>query len=245
MVKERSNIRFVLVRPRSPGNVGSTARVLKNFGFSSLYLVEPRLYKHKDKEGEGSYFEVEALRMAYKSEDVLKSSKIVNSFYDAIKDVSLVIGTDPFPPKFSNVIVPEELCDIVKKIEGEKAIVFGTESDGLTNEELSLCHYVVKIPTDEKFVDLNLSHSVAIIAYLLFRGFKKFDEMDKKEERASVEVLNHLLDDFVKIGLKSGFLKSPKCRMVKELKNIILKSNLNKRSAGILRSLAIRIKSKL
>ena len=67
MEDKKSSICFVLVSTRSPGNIGSSARVLKNFGFKNLHLVNPHLHKRKDEEEGETYFEKETRRMAYKS----------------------------------------------------------------------------------------------------------------------------------------------------------------------------------
>jgi TrmH family RNA methyltransferase len=49
-------------------------------------------------------------------------------------------------------------------------LVFGSEKEGLTNEELSLCHLYVRIPSSESFPSLNLAQAVMVICYELFQS---------------------------------------------------------------------------
>ena len=72
------------MRPNFLGNIGSTARVMKNFGFSQLRLVNPPR----------NYLDAEARKMAVDAFDVLKSAKVENSLSDALKDINLAFGLD-------------------------------------------------------------------------------------------------------------------------------------------------------
>lgn len=244
MGEKKNKIKFVLVSTRSPGNIGSSARVLKNFGFQNLYLVDPHLHKRRDEESGETYFEKETRRMAYKSSDILENSKIFNSFEEAISECSLIFGTDPIPPNYSRIVYPEEAAEIIAKENSETAIVFGTESDGMSKKQISYCSYIIKIPTDETFVDLNLSHSLAIVAYSIYRKICE-PKADFSEEKPTMKLLEELTDDFLEIGVKSEFVREKDSDIANEFRNIFIKQNLSLRSAGILRSFAKRVKSKL
>lgn len=233
-----------MVSTRSPGNIGSSARVLKNFGFKNLHLVNPHLHKRKDEEEGETYFEKETRRMAYKSYDILEKAKIFNKFEDAISEFSLVLGTDPNPPHFSNVLSVEDAAKIVAEKSCKTAVVFGSESDGLSKKEISYCSYIIKIPTVDNFPDLNLSHSLAIVAYLISREMNKSDFKYVKE-KPSLNLINKLTSDFLEIGVKSGFVLDKNCNIANELRNIFITGDFSLRGAGILRSLARRIKSKI
>ncbi|MCX7829884.1 MAG: hypothetical protein N2445_02325 [Acidobacteria bacterium] len=243
MERKQDKIRFVLVSPRSPGNIGSSARVLKNFGFSNLFLVNPHFHRKRDEEGKETYFEKEARRMAYKSEDIFERAKIFNVFEEAVSDCSLVIGTDPNPPSFSKIVSPEEAAEAIAEENCKTAVIFGTESDGMSKHQISLCSCMIKIPTDQNFVDLNLSHSLAIVAYSIFRKIETFQNI-YEEEKPSIKLLDELTADLIEIGRKSQFIKDKDREMENELRNIFIKQNLSLRSAGLLRSFAKRIKSK-
>lgn len=244
MGEKENKIKFILVSTRSPGNIGSSARVLKNFGFKNLYLVDPHFHKKRDDEGGETYFEKETRRMAYKSSDILESAKLFNSFEEAVSQCSLVFGTDPNPPQYSKVIYPEEAAEIIAKENRETAVVFGSESDGMTKKQISLCSHIIKIPTDENFVDLNLSHSLAVVAYAIYRKLSP-SVCSEKEEKPVMKLLEELTNDFLEIGFKSEFITSLDSDIANEFRNIFIKMNLSLRSAGILRSFAKRVKSKL
>lgn len=78
----KDNISFVLVEPKDPGNIGASARAMKNMGFAKLELVNP-----------GAFLTQEARQMAYNSIDVLETATIHSGFKDAIKDKNLIVGT--------------------------------------------------------------------------------------------------------------------------------------------------------
>lgn len=151
------NCYFVLVRPNFLGNIGSIARVMKNFGFTKLRFVKaPKDYKDS-----------EARRMAVDAIDVLKNSELFESLEDALADIAVAIGTtscqqrqlEPVPIR---VIAPE----LSRLVQGNKmAIVFGDERDGLTNAELARCHHIVTVPTNPDFAALNLAQAAGICAY--------------------------------------------------------------------------------
>jgi tRNA (cytidine32/uridine32-2'-O)-methyltransferase len=239
------NIRFVLVRPRSPGNVGSAARALKNFGFGNLYIVDPRLHKNKDEIGEEPFFEKESRKMAWNAEDLLKKARVVNSLEEAITDCELVIGTAPAPPQNFKVLTPEEGAKMIAGAKGKTAVLFGTESYGLTQKQISKCNAVIKIPTHEDYKDLNLSQSLVLIAYLIFRETKAAVKTEDKEERIPQFMSEALTQDFISIGMDSGFLKDPDSKIALELAHLFRNLNLNDRSAGLLRSFARTVKAKV
>ncbi|NMC00047.1 MAG: RNA methyltransferase [Thermoanaerobaculaceae bacterium] len=244
MGEKKNKIKFVLVSTRSPGNIGSSARVLKNFGFQNLYLVDPHFHKKRDEEEGETYFEKETKRMAYKSFDILEKARLFNSFEEAVSECSLIFGTDPNPPQYSRIVYPEEAAEIIARENSETAIVFGTESDGMSKREISFCSYIIKIPTVETFVDLNLSHSLAIVAYSIYRKVNN-TKISSDEEKPTIKLLEELTDDFLDIGVKSEFLREKDSDIANEFRNIFIKDSLTLRSAGILRSFAKRVRSKL
>ena len=238
----RSGIRFVLVKPRSPGNIGSAARALKNFGFEKLVLVDPRLHDKKEPE----YFERESRKMAWNALDILDSAETFPTLEDAVADCGLVIGTDFDPQDYCKVVTPEEGAEILASQAAPAAVLFGTESYGLTREELSKCDFVIRIPTDEKYRDLNLSQSLVLIAYLVFRaGGGGAEDLGRKERPAPQVVREALANDFIDIAMDTGFVRQSDSKTALELSHIIRQAGSSERSAGMLRSLAKRIKAKL
>lgn len=158
------NVYFILVKPVYLGNIGSVARVMKNFGFSRLRFVEPPK----------GYKDSEARRMSVAAFDVLKNSEVFGSLADALQDISLAIGTtsgqqrDLVPVPFA--AVSAQAAYTAGNGNNKVAIVFGDERNGLTRDELLRCHRVGTIPTDAEFPALNMAQAAAICAYELARS---------------------------------------------------------------------------
>jgi len=153
------NIRIVLVNTSHPGNIGGTARAMKNMGLSRLYLVEPRAWPHE-----------EAVWRAASAGDVLDGAVVCASLEEAIADCQFVVGTSargrriPWPvqdPRACALRVAESAAD------EQVAILFGREDRGLTNEELQLCNLHLHIPTSQDYSSLNLAMAVQVVCYEL------------------------------------------------------------------------------
>lgn len=158
-------ITVVLVEPEKAGNVGAIARAMKNFGLEKLVLINPKCDHLSD----------EAVHRATHAANILKEAKIAGA--DVLKSFAYVIGTTALLGSDYNIprspLTPEELAEKVAGIKGNVAIVFGRESNGLTNEEIARCDFVVSIPASKKYPTLNLASSAAIIFYELFRTIGK------------------------------------------------------------------------
>jgi len=163
-----TDIRVVLVRPRYPGNIGATARVMRNFGLSQLVLVSP-VAKPNDSE---------ARRMSTHGESILSSAKIVESLADALSDCRIVLGTSSITEGFyrADKFGPPErvLPALLETSPG--ALVFGPEPTGLTNAELAQCHSLIQIPADPTYSALNLAQAVAVCLYELRRQWQSRSE---------------------------------------------------------------------
>ena len=157
MLDALKKIRFVLVKPTHPGNIGATARAMKTMGLENLAIVSP----------ECDPFDRQAIARASGADDLLHNALITDSLVTALEGVHYVAGTSgrtrslPWP-----LISPREVAPVIaqKAQEGITAVLFGRERDGLSNDELQLCHKHVCIPTSE-FKSLNLAQAVQIMAY--------------------------------------------------------------------------------
>ena len=154
------------MEPKSEENIGAVARVMKNFGFSDLYLVNPM-----------SDIGEKAMSVASHAYDVLRACEIVGSIEEAIENSVIVAGTTSKHGISTNkhlrmpFFSPRELKEKVEGIGGCKSevlsLLFGREDTGLKNEELMLCDIVVCIPTSPEYPVMNLSHAVAVVLYEL------------------------------------------------------------------------------
>jgi tRNA/rRNA methyltransferase len=158
------NCRIVLVRTHFPGNLGAVARVMRNYGLEQLYLVNPIADPNHG----------EARAMATKGLSILESAIRVDQLADALADCATVLATsgnvwglcrnhsygrpDELLPQLVGIL-PSTPC----------ALVFGPEPTGLSNEEISACHGIIRILADPDYPILNLAQSVAICLYELHR----------------------------------------------------------------------------
>lgn len=155
---------LVLVRPKEDGNVGAAARVARNFGADRLVLVAPR--------ARGG---AEARRRAMGGLPLLEGARTVRSFEEAVEGVDLVVGTTDLSTGRSTAylrrsVSPERLGEMLLRVEGRVALVFGPEDNGLARDELHQCDLLVHIPSRREFPTLNLSHAVGVVLYAVHRA---------------------------------------------------------------------------
>ena len=154
------NIRFVLARTQHPGNIGAAARAIRTMGFWRLTLVGPHHWP-----------DPQATAMAAGADDVLANLKLAGSIAEAVADCTGVYGLSA---RRRGVNLPEldpraAVAEIAPLLEAgrEVALLFGNERSGLDNDELSVCHAMVKIPSVEEFSSLNLAQAVQVMAWEL------------------------------------------------------------------------------
>jgi tRNA (cytidine32/uridine32-2'-O)-methyltransferase len=156
---EFGNIRIVLVGTTHPGNIGATARAMKNMGLTQLWLVEPKHWPSR-----------EALSMAASALDILDHTRVVDTLEDAIADCHLVLGTSARLRDMPIPLLDPAACaaTVVDSLPHKNiALVFGREASGLSNAELHLCHYHVHIPVNPECSSLNLAAAVMVLSYEL------------------------------------------------------------------------------
>jgi len=158
----QDNITFVLVEPKESGNIGASARAIKNMGFHNLSLVNPP-----------EVITEEARWLACNALDVLESAETYHDFSSAINDKSIVVGTSRRTGKNRGVILPvhkgtNKIIELSRS--GKVAILFGREDRGLLNEEVDECGLLLTIPTSKKHRSLNLAQAVLIVAYELLKA---------------------------------------------------------------------------
>ena len=150
-----SNIRIVLVETAGARNLGSVARVMKNFGLSELWLVNPQCDRFSD----------EAIQMAVHAPEILENAQIVHSLPEALVGCQRAIATSGRIDKGEvQVISPHQGLIWLAQVE-TRVIVFGAEDRGLSNAEIQHCQQVMRIPVNPDYPSLNLSQAVGICCY--------------------------------------------------------------------------------
>ena len=223
------NIHFILVRPQIPENIGSVARAIKNFSITKLRIINPRCKWPNQK----------ALATSVGAKDVLKLAKVYDSIEKSIGDLDIIFASSSRIRKVNKRIIP--VSKLKKKIKkGRKiGILFGPEASGLTNDEISSADYLVKIPNNNQFSSINLSHSVIIFCFELFQHFSKKKSEYKNSYKSLVAKktdVNKFLN-FIIQGLdKKGFLQPDHKRksMIRNINNIFYRMDLSEQEIRIL-----------
>ncbi len=149
--------------PAGPLNVGSVARVMKNFGLSQLYLVDPQC----------DYLGAEALQMAVHADDLLQAAQKVQTIPEALVGCEYAIATTARTRGFdAQLDLPEiALPNLLNSSnQSDTALIFGPEDRGLSNEELTYAQQFLKISTTDTYSALNLAQAVTICCYELSRA---------------------------------------------------------------------------
>jgi TrmH family RNA methyltransferase len=152
-------IRFVLVETTHPGNIGAVARAMKNMGLTDLVLVKPREFPHP-----------EATARASGADDLLLRARVVPTLAEAIADCGLVLATTSRErDHYFRVLEAREgavrAVQEARGAAGAVAVLFGTERNGLSNEQLLLAHALLFIPSNPDYTSLNVAMAAQLIAY--------------------------------------------------------------------------------
>lgn len=157
----------VLVRARNPGNIGAVARAMHDFGFRHLRVVNEYAIPFDE------------ARSAVDAAAVLASAESFSSLAEAVADCTLVVGTTAVGARSLEHplhALPEAAALIQSQVASETgrvALLFGSEKTGLSNDELSHCHWLLTIPMqqheDLRHPSMNLGQAAAVCLYELVR----------------------------------------------------------------------------
>src|SRR6266581_549420 len=192
-------LRLILVAPRNPLNIGAAARAMSNFGFFHLRVVNP--YELAFREA----------RSAVGAAPLLARAEEFKSVAEAVQDCALVVGTTAVGQRQLQHPVRrlDQAARLLRKSPAGSrvALLFGSEKRGLSNEDLSHCHWLLRIPTREEHRSMNLGQAVAVCLYELARESQASLKPEKHVPAAAVylERLTTLLLDALR---SSGYLKS-------------------------------------
>ena len=232
------NIRIVLVNTSHTGNIGSTARAMKTMGLSDLYLVDPV----SAPDGKSS-------ALAAGAGDVLANATIVSDLSEAVKDCSLIVWTSarsrtlPWP-----MLTPRE-CGVKMVQEGQKgpvALVFGRENNGLSNEELQLCHFHVCIPANPEYSSLNLAAAVQTLCYEIRMGYLNLDSYpDMESDYPLSEDLERFYVHLENTLTETGFIvKNHPGVVMTKLRRLVNRARPESQELNILRGILSAIDKK-
>lgn len=194
-----AGLRIVLVEPAGPLNVGSIARVMKNFELHHLVLVNPQCDPLSD----------QAMKMAVHAKEILESAVLVKTLPEALQGCVRAIATTGRSRSWE---VPLEnprtaLPWLLEEPELPTALIFGREDRGLSNEELNYAQRFVRIPTSESYSSLNLATAVAICCYELSQSAEVLTTQTQAvPELAPIEVVETFYEQLESLLLRIGYL---------------------------------------
>tara|TARA_B100000945_G_C20279842_1_gene548057 strand:+ start:242 stop:946 length:705 start_codon:yes stop_codon:yes gene_type:complete len=227
-----NRIGFILVKPQLPENVGFCARALKNFGFKNLDLVDPK-EKWPNKR---------AIATSVGAKDILRKTKVYSDIKAAINKYDIIYASSARRRDINkrHLSFNKFIKSIQKNRKKKIGIIFGPEASGLSNEDIAYSNYIFKIPVNKKFESINLSHSLIIICYEIFKNFRA--SYFKKEKNLNDNINKKTLNTFVNFienGLeKKGFFSpvEKKKAMLINLRNIFGRMELSYKELRILSS---------
>ena len=231
---------FILVKPQLGENIGACARSMKNFGFSNLNIVSPKFAFPNHK----------TTVTAVGAFNIINKAKVFNTTLDAVDKFDIVISLSARKRDINKKhITMKDFFHILKKKRNTKiGLMFGPEASGLSNADLSFSNYILQIPTSKNFKSLNLSHSVTLICYEIFKSINKntFNKIGKKikiSSKSNVSLLiNHLITLLEK---KYFFLPSEKKQsMLLNINNLIYRLEPNDKELRILASIISTLSKK-
>ncbi len=226
MSKDR--IVFILVRTQFASNLGSTVRVMKNMGFHRLILVRPECEVG-----------IEARSFAMKGVEILDRARFVPDLESAAREVGVLVGTTGrFRGESGRLITcPELVEDLLPRLSNTQVgVVFGSEDNGLRREELRLCQWLVRIPTDPEYPVINLAQAAAIVAYQLHLG------ISGTRRRAPAAALSADLDSLMErvedlISRLRLPVRVPPSRVLGRLRGMAARAQLERADVNLLHGL--------
>ena len=194
------HLSVILVGSRNPLNIGAAARAMSNFGVHQLRVVTPFDPAFRE------------ARSAVGASDLLASAREFATVAEAVADCKLVVGT--------TAVRHRELHHTLRRLEdgarrirkqlhaGRVAILFGSEKVGLSNDALSHCHWLIRIPTVERNISMNLGQAVAVSLYEIIRDARVSKSAAKSahSDLAKAFELERLTSLLLEVMRASGYL---------------------------------------
>ena len=224
---------IVLIKPQLGENIGACARSMKNFGLNSLKIVLPKFSfpNHKTKVTSVGAF------------DIINKTKVYSNIEAALKTFDTVVSFSARKRDINKKhITIKDFSKLLKTNNYKRVgLMFGPESSGLSNRDLSYSNYILQIPTSKNFKSLNLSHSVTIICYEIFKysHAKKLNKFGKKLKISSKSKIFTLVRHLKNLLDTNQFFipKEKKQSMLVNINNLFYRLEPNDKELRILASI--------
>ena len=233
----KDNVFFVLVEPREPGNIGASARAMKNMGFTNLEIIRPRQFKTE-----------EARSMACNATDVLEVATVCPDLAQSLREKKLVVGTTRRLGKRRGVILP--LKEGIRKIASvakcnKVAILFGREDKGLNNKEVEECGFLITIPADPSSPSLNLAQSVLLVAYELSSKIYKIEMPELVVQEQLWQLYAHIESALRLLEYVPRGDRDLEKRIMRNVKHLIGRAGLTEWELKMLRGICTQVEKRM
>ncbi len=224
---------FILIKPQLGENIGACARSMKNFGFNKLNIVSPKFSfpNHKAKvTSVGAY-------------DIINNTKVFKTTAEAIGEFDIVISLSARKRDINKKHVTiRDFSKILATYKKKRiGLMFGPEASGLSNQDLSLSNFILQIPTVNNFKSINLSHSVTLICFEIFKFLNKklFKKEGKNIKISSKSKITLALKHLIKLLETKDFFvpKEKKQSMILNINNLFYRFEPNDKELRILASI--------
>ncbi len=226
------NIRIVLVNPIYGGNVGSACRAMMNMGLSQLALVNPRPEMNL----------LEAATMACHAGDILANRTVYSTTAEAVADCGLVAGTSNRGGLYrDHAQTPRKWAPrlLEAALDSPVAILFGSEDNGLSLDDLALCTQFIRIPSSEAYKSLNLAMAVMVCAYELFVAAEVFEPPQERSAECPSSMREAMFAKWRRALLDIGFMTPDTAdHMMLGIRRILSRGTLTEKDVQILLGMA-------
>jgi tRNA/rRNA methyltransferase len=231
-----AKLSVILIEPETSGNIGSICRVMANFDFSELVLVQPKCEMDEA-----------AHRFAKNAQGILNGIRIAD--FSILKEFDFLIGTTSKLGRDYNLsktpLTPEAFSKKIAELKGKRiGLVLGREGNGLYNHEVEMCDFIVSIPTSKSYDSMNISHALAILLYEIRKPefseemMKRYTPMGVKEKEQVLKLVEDALN-------KMQFPTEGKKETQRKLwRRMIAKSFLTRREAFALMGFLKKVNGK-
>jgi TrmH family RNA methyltransferase len=234
----KDNISFILVDTLETGNIGASARALKNCGFSNLELVRPRNFPSD----EAGWF-------AHGAEDILSGVRVYPELASALKHKALIVGTTRRDGKRRGLTYPvREAVDRIRQFSENNrvALLFGREDRGLKNAETAECSFMIRIPASTEHPSFNLAQAVLIIAYeISFTSYPAKPPPVAVSNEEFLQLFERLKNIMKMAGYAPKGIRDKEAMIMADLKRLISRAAITPREAKMLHGIISQLEDSL
>ncbi len=226
----------VVVDARSPGNVGTIARAMKNFGFEDLLLVDP---PDLDPDGEAYGFAGQAREDVLPAAETVTLDHVVDSYHTV--GFTAVTNEDGSSHVRFPFRTPQELASRLAEVATRTALVFGREPNGLTNAELARLDEICAIPASRSYPVLNLGQAATIALYELSDlALEETQLPDRAPSRAAAAEIERFYEHFERFLAEIDHPTEKRAKTMRLLRRLVGRSQPTSRELITLRGVMRR-----